>query len=178
MYRENLTMNSYLLTSLPPTPPPTAELFTREWSHPILLDPFEFESHSVKLFQTYKDRAIATQQKFMLLNTRLDKYNSTLFGNAVLGVQHTVTWMRDKVGLFHIVKEEGKDRWVSKNVLLPKEDPNSLSHHTRWDGYAWGWEAREDGLVFVMLDGTAVTWLNGISKWCNEVELANEKEKV
>ena len=171
-------MNSYLLTSLPPTPPPTAELFTREWLNPILLDPFEFESHSVKLFQTYKDRVIATQKKLTALHTHLDKYNSTLFGNSVLGIQHTVAWMRDKVGLFHIVKGEGKDRWVSKNVLLPKEDPNGLSHHVHWDGYVWGWEQREDGLVFVMLDKTAVTWLNEVHKWCNEVVEDNEKEMI
>lgn len=171
-------MNSYLLTSLPPTPPPTAELFTREWLNPILLDPFEFESDSVKLFIKYKDRALDTKRKLTVLHTHLDKYNSTLFGNSVLGIQQTVAWMRDKVGLFHIVKGEGKDRWVSKNVLLPKEDRNSLSHHVHWDGYVWGWEQREDGLVFVMLDGTAVTWLNEVHKWCNEVALSNEKEMI
>jgi len=169
-------MNSYLLTSLPPTPPPTAELFTREWLNPILLDPFPFETISISRLKKYRERAMSTQGKLTALNTRLHNYNSTLFGNSVLGVQHTVTWMKDKVGLFHIVKGEGKDRWVSKNVLLPKEDPNSLSHHTRWDGYVWGWEAREDGLVFVMLDKTAVTWLNEVNGWCNEVALSNEKE--
>ena len=178
-------MNSYLLTSLPPTPPPTAELFTRKWLNPILLDPFEFpERDSVhnfdllKLFLKYKERAIDTKRKLTALHTHLDKYNSTLFGNSVLGIQHTVSWMRDKVGLFHIVKGEGKDRWVSKNVLIREEDSNSLSHHVHWDGYVWGWEAREDGLVFVMLDGTAVTWLNAVSKWCNEVAKSNEKEMI
>jgi len=169
-------MNSYLLTSLPPTPPPTAELFTREWLNPILLDPFPFETKEVEVFQTYKDRAIDTKRKLGELYVHLDKYNSTLFGNSVLGIQQTVAWMRDKVGLFHIVKGEGKDRWVSKNVLMPKEDPNSLSHHVHWDGYVWGWEPRESGLVFVMLDGTAVTWLNAVSKWCDEVAEDNERE--
>ena len=171
-------MNSYLLTSLPPTPPPTAELFTREWLNPILIDPYPFELTGEKLIQPYKERAIATQQKLSVLHTHLDKYNSTLFGNSVLGVQHTVSWMRDKVGLFHIVKGEGKDRWVSKNVLMPKEDGNNLSHHVHWDGYVWGWEEKEDGLVFVMLDKTAVTWLNAVSKWCNEVAKDNEKEMI
>lgn len=171
-------MNSYLLTSLPPTPPPTAELFTREWLNPILLDRIPLKTGE-KLIQPYKERAIATQRKLGALHTHLDKYNSTFFGNAVLGVQQTVTWMRDKVGLFHIVemKEEGKTRWLSKNVLMRKEDENSLSHHVHWDGYVWGWEPREGGLVFVMLDKTAVTWLNEISKWCN-VALANETGKV
>ena len=169
-------MNSYLLTSLPPTPPPTAELFTREWLNPILLDPFPFETISISRLQKYRERATTTQQKLTVLHTRLEEYNSTLFGNSVLGIQHTVSWMRDKVGLFHIVKGEGKDRWVSKNVLLPKEDENNLSHHVHWDGYVWGWEQREDGLVFVMLDKTAVTWLNEVNGWCNEVELANERE--
>ena len=171
-------MNSYLLTSLPPTPPPTAELFTRKWLNPILIDPYPFELTGEKLIQPYKERAIATQQKLSVLHTHLDKYNSTLFGNSVLGIQHTVSWMRDKVGLFHIVKGEGKDRWVSKNVLLPKEDSNSLSHHVHWDGYVWGWEPRESGLVFVMLDRTAVTWLNEVHKWCNEVAKSNEKEMI
>lgn len=171
-------MNSYLLTSLPPTPPPTAELFTRKWLNPFLIDPYPFELTGEKLIQPYKEKAIATQQKLTALHTHLDKYNSTLFGNSVLGIQHTVSWMRDKVGLFHIVKGEGKDRWVSKNVLMPKEDRNSLSHHAHWDGYVWGWEQREDGLVFVMLDGMAVTWLNAISKWCNEVASDNEKEMI
>ena len=171
-------MNSYLLTSLPPTPPPTAELFTRKWLNPILIDPDPFELTGEKLIQPYKEKAMSTQEKLTALHTHLDKYNSTLFGNSVLGIQQTVAWMRDKVGLFHIVKGEGKDRWVSKNVLLPKEDRNSLSHHVHWDGYVWGWEQREDGLVFVMLDGTAVTWLNAISKWCNEVAKDNEKEMI
>ena len=172
-------MNSYLLTSLPPTPPPTAELFTREWLNPILLDPHPFETKVVEVFQTYKDRAIDTKRKLKILHHRLEKYNSTLFGNSVLGIQHTVTWMWEKVGLFHIVemKEEGKTRWLSKNVLMRKEDENSLSHHVHWDGYVWGWEPREGGLVFVMLDGTAVTWLNAVSKWCNEVAKDNEKER-
>ena len=169
-------MNSYLLTSLPPTPPPTAELFTRKWLNPILLDPHPFELTGAKLIQPYKERTMATKRKLKILHHRLEKYNSTLFGNAVLGIQHTVSWMEEKVGLFHIVKGEGKDRWVSKNVLMPKEDRNSLSHHAHWDGYVWGWEAREDGLVFVMLDGTAVTWLNEVHKWCNEVATANERE--
>jgi len=171
-------MNSYLLTSLPPTPPPTAELFTREWLNPILLDPFPFETKVVEVFQTYKDRAIDTKRKLKILHHRLEKYNSTLFGNSVLGIQHTVTWMWEKVGLFHIVKGEGKDRWLSKNVLIREEDPNNLSHHAHWDGYVWGWESREDGLVFVMLDKTAVTWLNAVSKWCNEVAKDNEKEMI
>ena len=171
-------MNSYLLTSLPPTPPPTAELFTREWLNPILLEPHPFETKVVEVFQTYKDRAIDTKRKLTALHTHLDKYNSTLFGNSVLGIQQSVAWMRDKIGLFHIVKEEDKDRWVSKNVLLPKEDENNLSHHVHWVGYVWGWEPRESGLVFVMLDGTAVTWLNAVSKWCNEVAGTNEKEMI
>ena len=169
-------MNSYLLTSLPPTPPPTAELFTRKWLNPILIDPYPFELTGTKLIQTYKERALDTKRKLVFLHTRLDKYNSTLFGNSVLGIQHTVSWMWEKVGLFHIVKGEGKDRWVSKNVLMRKEDSNSLSHHAHWDGYVWGWEPRESGLVFVMLDGTAVTWLNEVNGWCNEVKLANERE--
>ena len=171
-------MNSYLLTLLPPTPPPTAELFTREWLNPILLDPFPFETKVVEVFQTYKDRAIDTKRKLKILHHRLEKYNSTLFGNSVLGIQHTVTWMWEKVGLFHIVKGEGKTRWVSKNVLMQKEDENNLSHHVHWDGYVWGWEEKENGLVFVMLDKTAVTWLNEVNGWCNEVELSNEEEMI
>ena len=169
-------MNSYLLTSLPPTPPPTAELFTRKWLNPILIEPYPFELTGEKLIQTYKERALDTKRKLVFLHTHLDKYNSTLFGNSVLGVQQTVAWMWEKVGLFHIVKGEGKDRWVSKNVLMRKEDSNSLSHHVHWDGYVWGWEPREGGLVFVMLDRTAVTWLNEVNGWCNEVKLANERE--
>ena len=171
-------MNSYLLTSLPPVHAVDAELFSREWLNPILLDPHPFELTGAKLIQPYKERTMVTQQKLTALHTRLDGYNSTLFGNSVASVQQTVAWMRDKLGLWHIVPEKTKGGWMVKNVLMRKEDENSLSHKLHWDGYVWGWESRESGLVFVMLDGTAVTWLNMISKWCDEVARANEKEMV
>ena len=175
--------------SHPSTPYPSGELLTRQWLNPILLDPFEFEYDSVKLFQSYKEGTGKTKQKLNELHKRLGNHKKLLLlQQRILDpnrnlLQHaaavgTVDWLRKKVGIWHIVREEDKERWVVRNELLPNNHPNGLSHPVYWDYNGWGEEEKETALLRIMLSPTAISWLNELSKWCDEVELTNEREMI
>lgn len=164
-----------IMSPHPSTPYPSGELLTREWLNPILLDPFEFESDSVKLFQSYKEGARKTKQKLDGLHERLDRHKDKMEGGRILDPRQTVHWLRQNVGIWHIVREADKERWAVRDELIPT---NGLLYQTYWDFNAWGWgeEEKENGLLRIMLSPAAISWLNEVSKWCDEVELANERE--
>ena len=169
-------MNSYLLIS---TPYPSGELLTRQWLNPILVDPFEFESDSVKLFLSYKEGAGKTKQKLDGLHERLGNHKKLLLlQQRILDPSETLHWLRQNVGIWHIVREADKERWVVRDELLPNNHPNGLSHHVYWDYNGWGEEEKENGLVRIMLSPAAISWLNKVNGWCDEVELANEREMI
>ena len=166
-----------IMTSHPSTPYPSGELLTRQWLNPILVDPFEvdpfeFEYDSVKLFQSYKEGTGKTKQKLNELHKRLDRHKDKMEGGRILVPRHTLHLLRQNVGIWHIVREADKDRWVVRDELLPNGHPKSLWYQTYWDYNGWGEEEKENGLVRIMLSPTAISWLNEISKWCDEVELA------
>jgi hypothetical protein len=162
--------------SHPSTPYPSGELLTRQWLNPILLDPFEFESDSVKLFQSYKEGTTKTKQKLNELHERLGNHKKLLLlQQRILDPIGTVDWLREKVGIWHIVREADKERWVVRDELLPT---NGLLYQTYWDFNAWGEEEKENGLLRIMLSPTAISWLNELNKWCDEVELTNEREMI
>ena len=165
--------------SHPSTPYPSGELLTRQWLNPILLDPFEFEYDSVKLFQSYKEGTTKTKQKLNELHERLGNHKKLLLlQQRILDPIGTVDWLCQKVGIWHIVREADKERWVVRDELLPNRHPNGLSHHVYWDYNGWGEEEKENGLLHIMLSPVAISWLNALSKWCDEVEGANEKEMI
>lgn len=165
--------------SHPSTPYPSGELLTRQWLNPILLDPFEFEYDSVKLFQSYKEGTGKTKQKLNELHERLGNHKKLLLlQQRILDPIGTLYWLCQKVGIWHIVREADKERWVVRDELLPNNHPNGLSHYVYWDYNGWGEEEKENGLVRIMLSPTAISWLNELSKWCDEVELTNEKEMI
>ena len=165
-----------IMTSHPSTPYPSGELLTRQWLNPILLDPFE--SDSVKLFLSYKEGAGKTKQKLDGLHERLDRHKDKMEGGRILDPRETVHWLRQKVGIWHIVREADKERWVVRDELIPNNHPKSLSHYVYWDYNGWGEEEKENGLLLIMLSPAAISWLNELSKWCDEVEGANEKEMI
>ena len=163
----------------PSTPYPSGELLTRQWLNPILVDPFEFESDSVKLFLSYKEGAGKTKQKLDGLHERLGNHKKLLLlQQRILDPSETLHWLRQNVGIWHIVREADKERWVVRDELLPNNHPNGLSHHVYWDYNGWGEEEKENGLVRIMLSPAAISWLNKVNGWCDEVELTNEREMI
>ena len=163
----------------PSTPYPSGELLTRQWLNPILVDPFEFESDSVKLFLSYKEGAGKTKQKLDGLHERLGNHKKLLLlQQRILDPSETLHWLRQNVGIWHIVREADKERWVVRDELLPNNHPNGLSHHVYWDYNGWGEEEKENGLLRIMLSPAAISWLNKVNGWCDEVELANEREMI
>jgi len=160
----------------PSTPYPSGELLTRQWLNLILLDPFEFESDSVKRFQSYKEGTTKTKQKLNELHERLGNHKKLLLlQQRILDPIGTLYWLCQKVGIWHIVREADKERWIVRDELLPT---NGLLHHVYWDYNGWGEEEKENGLLHIMLSPAAISWLNELSKWCDEVEGANEKEMI
>lgn len=157
-----------IMTSHPSTPYPSGELLTRQWLNPILVDPFEFESDSVKRFQSYKEGATKTKQKLNELHERLDRHKDKMEGGRILDPRETVHWLRQKVGIWHIVREADKERWVVRDELIPNNHPKSLSHYVYWDYNGWGEEEKENGLLHIMLSPQCVEWLNRISDWVGE----------
>ena len=164
----------------PSTPYPSGELLTRQWLNPILLDPFESDSvNSVKRFQSYKEGATKTKQKLNELHERLCNHKKLLLlQQRILDPIGTLDWLRQKVGIWHIVREADKERWVVRDELIPNNYPNGLSHHVYWDYNGWGEEEKENGLLHIMLSPAAISWLNELSKWCDEQELVNEREMI
>lgn len=166
----------------PSTPYPSGELLTRQWLNPILLDPFESDSvNSVKRFQSYKEGTTKTKQKLNELHERLGNHKKLLLlQQRILDPIGTLYWLCQKVGIWHIVKEWNEDRWaVSRwtvsDELLPRK---KLPRYTLWDIVAWGEEEKKNGLLHIMLSPAAISWLNELSKWCDEVELTNEREMI
>ena len=161
----------------PSTPYPSGELLTRQWLNPILLDPFESDSvNSVKRFQSYKEGATKTKQKLNELHERLCNHKKLLLlQQRILDPIGTVDWLKEKVGIWHIVREADKERWVVRDELIPT---NGLLYQTYWDFNAWGEEETENGLLRIMLSPAAISWLNKVNGWCDEVELANEREMI
>ena len=160
--------------SLPSTPYPSGELLTRQWLNPILLDPFEFESDSVNGFQSYKEGTRKTKQKLDGIYERLDRHKDKIDGGRILDPLQTLHWLRQKVGIWHIVREADKG-WIVRDELIPT---NGLLHQTYWDFNGWGAGEKENGLLRIMLSPTAISWLNKVNGWCDEVELANEREMI
>ena len=167
---------------LPSTPYPSGELLTRQWLNPILLDPFEFESDSVNGFQSYKEGTRKTKQKLDGIYERLDRHKDKIDGGRILDPLQTLHWLRQKVGIWHIVEEvdkgRWKGRWIVRDELLPNNHPNGLLYHVYWDFNAWGEEEKKNGLLRIMLSPAAISWLNKVNEWCDEVELANEREMI
>ena len=163
----------------PSTPYPSGELLTRQWLNLILLDPFEFESDSVKRFQSYKEGTTKTKQKLNELHERLGNHKKLLLlQQRILDPIGTLDWLREKVGIWHIVESADKGRWIVRDELIPNNHPNGLSHRVYWDFNAWGEEEKENGLVRIMLSPAATSWLNKVNGWCDEVELTNEREMI
>ena len=164
----------------PSTPYPSGELLTRQWLNPILLDPFESDSvNSVKRFQSYKEGTTKTKQKLNELHERLCNHKKLLLlQQRILDPIGTLDWLKEKVGIWHIVRESDKERWVVRDELIPNNHPNGLSHYVYWDYNGWGEEEKKNGLLHIMLSPAAISWLNELSKWCDEVEGANEKEMI
>ena len=158
----------------PSTPYPSGALLTRQWLNPILLDPFEFESDSVKLFQSYKEGAGKTKQKLDGLHERLDRHKDKI-EERILDPHQTVHWLRQNVGIWHIVVDVYPG-WIVRDELLPNNHPKVSWYQTYWDVNGWGEEEKENGLLRIMLSPAAISWLNEVNGWCNEVALSNEKE--
>ena len=163
-----------IMSPHPSTPYPSGELLTRQWLNPILLDPFEFESDSVNDFQSYKEGARKTKQKLDDLHERLDRHKDKI-EERILDPLQTLHWLRQNVGIWHIVVDVYPG-WIVRDELLPNNHPKVSWYQTYWDVNGWGEEEKENGLLRIMLSPAAISWLNEVHKWCDEVELANERE--
>ena len=162
--------------SHPSTPSPSGKLLTRQW-----LDPYpdtRGNPNGLETIQSYKESAKNTKGKLDELWERLDRHGDKIEGGRILDPLETLHWLRQKVGMWYILRQL-PDQWIVRDELLPNDHPKSSWHQSYWDDLAWGWEEEQyTALLRIMLSSTAITWLNELNKWCDEVELTNERKMI